>query len=684
MDREALLHGLDDAQRQAVSSSAMPLVVLAPAGSGKTRVLTRRIAYRIAVGEADPRHVLALTFTRKAAAELAERLARLGLRSEATIGTFHAVAWGLLRTRWSDQRRAQPSLLDRKGALVMEVLPAGVGRDRRSAAAELATEIEWAKARMITPDTYAEEASAAGRRSSLRAEQVATAYAAYETRKQRAGLVDFDDLLALCARAMEQDPAFAAAQRWRFRHLYVDELQDVNPQQFRLLEAWRGDRYDVTAVGDPQQAIYGWNGADAGFLLDIQRHWPPAQVVELVRSYRSSPQILQAASDVLRGARQPAQVIEAIRPDGTEPRIRALPTDRDEALAIARAARLAHAPGRPWSDQAVLVRTHAQTVLLAEAFREAGIPHRLRGGAAFLDRPEIRGALRDLRAATGPLAIALADLEATLEPLGSELDIEDELTDDGRRKASERLDALSALVQMGRDYLRLDPVGRADTFARWLVATVQSEGDAGTGGDAVDIATFHAAKGLEWTVVHLAGIEDGFVPVAHARTSAARAEEARLLYVAMTRAQRDLNVTWAQQRSFGGKVVERRRSPLLDPIVERGGSPAADEDRGTALAADDDFAAEVALRRADLERGRRPLVPGLDALHRWRDAAARAARVDPDAVLPDHVLTRVATARPRDVDELAGIRGVGTILARRLGPAMLEALHEPAERGGAG
>jgi DNA helicase-2/ATP-dependent DNA helicase PcrA len=230
----------------------------------------------------------------------------------------------------------------------------------------------------------------------------------------------------------------------------------------------------------------------------------------------------------------------------------------------------------------------------------------------------------------------------------------------------------------------LDPVGRADTFARWLVATVQSEGDAGTGGDAVDLATFHAAKGLEWTVVHLAGVEDGFVPVAHARTTAARAEEARLLYVAMTRAQRELNVTWAQQRTFGGKVVERRRSPLLDPILERGASPAPDVERSTPLAADDDFAAEVARRRADLERGRRPVVPGLDALHRWRDAAARAARVEPDAVLPDHVLTRVATARPRDVDELAGIRGVGTILARRLGPAMLEALREPAEPGGAG
>ncbi|HEY9558477.1 MAG TPA: ATP-dependent helicase, partial [Acidimicrobiales bacterium] len=379
MDPATLLDGLDDAQRAAVSSPAMPLVILAPAGSGKTRVLTRRIAYRVADGQADARHVLALTFTRKAAGELSDRLSALGLRAEATTGTFHAVAWGQLRNRWADQRRTPPTLLDRKGRILIEVVPKVQGRDRRTAAAEVATEIEWAKARMITPDTYVEAVAAAARRPNVRPEQVAEVYAAYEVRKQRGGLVDFDDLLALCARALEEDPTFAAAQRWRFRHLFVDELQDVNPLQFRLLEAWRGDRYDVTAVGDPQQAIYGWNGADAGFLLDIHRHWPPAEVIELDRSYRSTPQILDAASAVLRGARQPAADVRATRPDGTPPTVVEHPSDRHEANAIAHAVRMARLPGRPWSDQAVLVRTHAQVELIAEALRAAGIPHRVRG-----------------------------------------------------------------------------------------------------------------------------------------------------------------------------------------------------------------------------------------------------------------------------------------------------------------
>jgi DNA helicase-2/ATP-dependent DNA helicase PcrA len=680
MEPEALLDGLDEEQRRAVTSSALPLVVLAPAGSGKTRVLTRRIAYRVATGEADPRHVLALTFTRKAAGELTDRLRRLGLRGESTAGTFHAVAWGVLRTRWLDERREAPTLLDRKGRLLVELAPKVPGRSARTVAGDLATEIEWAKARMITPDTYAEAVASAGRRTPLRAEVVAEVYAAYERRKQRGGLVDFDDLLGLCARAIESDERFATAQRWRFRHLFVDELQDVNPLQFRLLEAWRGDRYDVTAVGDPQQAIYGWNGADAGFLLDIHRHWPPAQVVQLVTSYRSTPQILQAAATVLRAARQPAQEVRAVRGDGTAPHLAGHPTDRDEAVAVARAVRLAHAPGRPWSEQAILVRTHAQTVLLAEALRESGIPHRLRGGAAFLDRPEIRRALREMRMGDEPLGTALADLEASIDPLGIEAPVEedDDLATADLEARAEAAGVVAALVRMGRDYLRLDPQGRTDSFVRWLQATVQSEGDAGGGTDAVDLATFHAAKGLEWAVVHLAGIEDGYVPISHARTAAARAEEARLLYVAMTRAQRELRISWADTRTFASRVVDRRRSPLLDPLIATYRPEATRPLAATGPISPpvEDFADQVADQRAALATLQRAGTPGLEELHRWRDVTARAARVEPDAVLPDHVLARIARVRPADLDALGDIRGVGAILAQRFGPAMLAALHD--------
>ncbi len=684
MDPALLLEGLDDGQRRAVTSDAMPLVVLAPAGSGKTRVLTRRIAYRVASGDADPRHVLALTFTRKAAGELTHRLSRLGLRDDPTAGTFHAVAWGVLRSRWADQRRRPPTLLEHKGRLLAEVVPKSQGRDARGAAAALASEIEWAKARMITPDAYVEALGGAGRRPGLRPELVAEGYAAYERRKQRGGLVDFDDLLALCARALEDDARFAAAQRWRFRHLYVDELQDVNPLQFRLLEAWRGEGYDVMAVGDPQQAIYGWNGADARFLLDIHAHWPPAEVIQLDRSYRSTPQILDAAASVLRAVRQPAQQVRSTREDGRLPQLAAHPTDRAEAVAVARAVRLAHAPGRPWADQAVLVRTNAQTVLLSEALREAGIPHRVRG-ASFLDRPEVRRALRDLRNRDVPLGTALADLEVELDArAGADSEAEapggdEELALRLQQRAEEEA-AVGTLLRMGQDYLRLDPMGQARGFAAWLVATVQSEGDTTSGGDAVDLATFHAAKGLEWPIVHLAGVEDGYVPIAHARTAAARAEEARLLYVAMTRAQRTLRISWAEQRTFASKVVARRPSPLIDPLLEVAAPDAPDD--GAAAVAAPDWHDELARQRVVLgERPSAAVPPGMAALHRWRESAARAARIAPDAVLPDHVLARVAAAAPCDLDELGAIRGVGTILASRLGPAILDALGTAEEVG---
>jgi DNA helicase II / ATP-dependent DNA helicase PcrA len=679
MDPEALLEGLDDAQRAAVTSMAQPLVVLAPAGSGKTRVLTRRIAHRVATGSADPRHVLALTFTRKAAGELDERLRRLGLRGDTTTGTFHAVAWGTLRTLWADRGRPPLTLLDRKGRVLSELAPSMPGKDKRTVAGELATEIEWAKARMVTPDDYVASVAQAGRKPALRTDIVAEIYAAYELRKRRGGLVDFDDLLALVARALEEDEAFAAAQRWRYRHLFVDELQDVNPLQFRLLEAWRGDRYDVTAVGDPLQAIYGWNGADAGFLLDIHRWWPPTEVVQLTRCYRSTPEILAAAAAVLRSGRQPARTVEATRTSGAPPVVRGHTDDRAEAVAVARAIRLARAPGRPWAEQAVLVRTHAQTHLIAEALREAGIPHRVRGAAAFFERPEIRRALRALRDANVPLGTALADLEERVEAHARTELVEVGDDEESRAALLDRLAdedaAIAALVRMGREYLRLDPNGRADTLAAWLTATVQSEGDAaGPSRDAVDVATFHAAKGLEWATVHIAGAEDGFVPISHARTAAAKAEEVRLLYVAMTRAQRELRISYAEQRTFNGRVVPRRPSHLLEPLVAMAAAPSAAPAVAPDTGDDPSWADELARQREALQTSHPAVPPELEALRAWRATAARAARIEPEAVLPDHVLTRVAAARPGDVDALGAIRGVGPILAQRFGAEILGAL----------
>ncbi|HEX8804174.1 MAG TPA: ATP-dependent helicase, partial [Acidimicrobiales bacterium] len=309
MGADHLLHDLDESQRRAVTSPAQPLAILAPAGSGKTRVLTRRIAWRVETGDADASHVLALTFTRRAAGELRDRLRVLGVRDGVATGTFHGVAYAQLRARWADEGRQPPALLARKGRLLGELRRGG-----QLTAAQLAGEIEWAKAHLVGPDGYIDAVAAARRRTPAPPAQVADAYARYEDEKRTRRLVDFDDLLRLCSHLIETDAAFAATQRWRFRHLFVDEFQDVNALQMQLLDAWRGDRYDLCVVGDPRQAIYGWNGADARFLDGFQARYPPAEVVALERNYRSTPQVLAAAADVLRAARSDDGPVRAVRP----------------------------------------------------------------------------------------------------------------------------------------------------------------------------------------------------------------------------------------------------------------------------------------------------------------------------------------------------------------------------------
>lgn len=681
-----LLHDLDESQRRAVTSPARPLAILAPAGSGKTRVLTRRIAYQVATDEADASHVLALTFTRKAAGELRDRLRALGLREAVAIGTFHSVAWAQLRARWSDEGRAAPTLLTRKGRLLGEL----VGRGPLTVG-QAAGEIEWSKARLVGPGGYAEAVATARRRPPVPAERVAELYARYEEEKQRRRFVDFDDLLRLCSQLLATDAAFAATQRWRFRHLYVDEFQDVNPLQMELLEAWRGGRWDLCVVGDPHQAIYGWNGADPGFLEQFARHYPPAEVISLERNYRSTPQVLAAAADVLAAARVPDRVVYPVRADGKAPRLERHPTDRDEAYAVARAVRDARAPGTPWKAQAVLARTHAQLPLLAEALRTAGVPYRVRGESELLNRPEVREAMDLLRRSDRQLSAALPDLRALAADTEAARGLEDEATAN-----------LQLVVRCAHDQLRLDPTAWTRGFLAWLVATLEAEGADGAK-DAVTLATFHAAKGLEWPVVHLTGLEDGFVPIAHARTRHDRTEEARLLYVAMTRAEDVLRCTWSAQRAFGPKMVDRRLSPWLTGLAEAQRTPRADlagsgpaveagdgrfagmEGAGTGAGAGAGTSTEgwrrhLAEGRASLaaaSTASRPAPTGvLAALHAWREDAARAARAEPESLVDDRLLQAIAEARPRSPTELAEVPGMGPLLAARIGESLLAALAE--------
>jgi DNA helicase-2/ATP-dependent DNA helicase PcrA len=645
---------LNRAQRLAVESEAQPLCILAGAGSGKTRVLTTRIAHRIGTGAATAGHVVAVTFTRKAADELRTRLRTLGVRDAVTAGTFHALAYAQLRQRWADRGERAPALLDRKVRLIGPMLR---GRTQQSATiqpADIASEIEWAKARMVSPERYAAEAEAARRTPPLPMLQVGEIYRRYEDEKTRRGLVDFDDLLWRCVKAMEDDTEFAAAQRWRFRHLFVDEFQDVNPVQFRLLAGWLGDTEtpDLCVVGDPNQAIYSWNGADASYLVDFTRRFPSAEVVELTDNYRSSPQILAVANSVLGDGQ-----LRPTKDAGPMPIVRAFDTDLDEARGIARAIRRAHANGARWSDVAVLTRTNAQGVLLETALRNADVPFRVRSGGAFLQQPEVKDALAGLRRATS-FAAWSTDLQVELAALD---------------ESDERRLHLDALVRLATEFDGLDATPSAGSFNAWLTATVSGE-TPDDGRDRVEITTFHRAKGLEWAIVFVAGLERGLVPIGRAESPEAEAEERRLLYVAVTRAERELHCTWAARRTFGTKPVPRQPSPWLDLIEDARarleGRPAYT--RASQRAGLSSARARLPKRGAKTQDD----PPVLAALKAWRTSAAKAANVPAYVIFHDTTLAAVAEARPRNEAELLALPGLGPVKAARYGEALLAVVAE--------
>lgn len=555
VDQGRILAGCDEEQCTAITSDAAPLLVVAGAGAGKTRILTRRIAWRVATGSAAASHVLALTFTRKAAAELRDRLKELGLQVGVTAGTFHAVALAQLRERAIDDGRESPRVLDSKVRLLGKVIPAapppasdGRRLPRRDLLGAVATEIEWAKARRIAPTDYATEARHAERKIPVDASPIAEWYAAYEQHKERAGLVDFDDLLERVAQEILDNPGFAAVQRWRFRHLFVDELQDANPAQLRLLDAWLGAREDLFAVGDAKQAIYGWNGADPSAVLEFPRRYPGATVLELSINYRSTPQVVSVASSVLRDADQSQT---AVSNDGPTPTVTAYDSDLEEASGIASAIRRRHEPALSWRRFAVLARTNSQLEAFEQAFDTAGIPHRGSTPLRWDRGPEFVEVIEGLERAGGTDAFMrwFSELKA---PEGKE-----------RAVRSRR----SAIVRLATDYAALEPRPTPEGFLRSL-DDASRDGSFNVVEDGVDLLTIHRAKGLEWPVVFVTGIEVGLLPIAHAMARPAIEEERRLFYVALSRATSELHCSWARQRAFTGRTQPREPSPFLDAVLD--------------------------------------------------------------------------------------------------------------------
>ncbi len=654
-----LLADLDASQRRAVVEEHLPLAILAPAGSGKTRVLTRRIAWQIATEVIEPSHVLALTFTRKAAAELRARLRRLGVRDGLTAGTFHAIALAQLRALHEHRSTSMPALLERKARVLAPLVGGGRGPKLTMAITEVAGEIEWAQARLIGPASYAAAAESAGRAPSMPIARVAEIYRKYQDEKRKKHLIDFDDLVRLSAHALEQDVEFAATQRWRFRHLFVDEFQDVSRAQLRLLRAWLGERDDLCVVGDPDQAIYAFAGADPGYLTEIADHFPGATTVRLDVNYRSTPEIVAAARAVLPTSERAE--VRAAGASGPIPTVTKYPDGDAEAKGVATALRTAHTPSRPWSSMAVLYRVNAQSAPFEEALRRSGIPFRVRGDAAFLDRPEVKHALD------------------SLHHLASEApgrDFAEHLTDlvaDAADASEESRSHREAVAQLGREYLAVATGrGTVTEFLEFLRTSLRGQDDGGIATDAVDLLTFHRAKGLEWDTVFVTGLERGLIPISHSQgDSAAVAEERRLLYVGLSRAQRSLHVSWAAQRHRGGRLSSRTPSPYLAEIersISGAEEPAPDVDvnRRGARAARARLQAVADQDLGPLDR------PVYNALVAWRSDTARAAAVPAFVVFNNKVLHAVAVARPETSVDLLEIAGIGPAKLDRYGAAVLE------------
>jgi len=658
MHPKFLTHDLNPAQREAVEATAGPVCILAGAGTGKTRVISRRVAYAVATDAVHPGHVLVVTFTEKAAGEMRERLSGLGFPG-VRAATFHAAALAQLRYFWPRvSGTALPEVLDSKAPLLAPLQRSLPGGYRFTALKDLADEIEWAKARRLDPERYQAAAERLGRTPPVPADLFAGLFRRYERAKERAGRIDFEDMLARTLEAIHTRDDVAEEVRGRYRWFSVDEYQDTNPVQQALLEAWLGDRHDLAVVGDEDQTIYTFTGATSEYLTGFARRHPGTRVVRLEENYRSTPEVLAMANRLLaRSGRARDKRLVATRPSGPEPAVQAFESAEAEAKALAaEAGRLAEL-GVALDEIAVLVRTNAQIPPLEDALSGAGIPYQVRG-ELFFRRAEVRGALgvlrsRSARAAGGGLVDAL-------EAIWYErLDFRRDQEPDGE-EARQRHASLVTLLGVAERLQAADEHADLDAFLAEVARRAADESD-GVGGG-VNLLTYHRAKGLEFDAVLLPALEEGTLPIRQASTPGEVAEERRLLYVGLTRARVHLWLAWSARRAgASGREQPRRPSRFLDDLVPPGGARV----RPRAVA-------------AGIARGSRNTVrtdsPLAERLRAWRRERARVDDVPAYVVFNDRTLEALADRRPRSRGELLAVEGIGPAKLDRYGDELLALL----------
>ncbi len=538
---DQILEGLDPEQREVVTAVRGPVCVIAGAGTGKTRVITHRIAYAIAIGVTDSSKTLALTFTAKAAGEMRARLRGLGIPN-ATARTFHSAAIKQLMYFWPYSFGGSfPSLLTMKSGAIAEALNRtdSALAPQTSTLREIASEIEWAKVLEISPDEYVESALGAGRRLKIpnnksdksNFEDISKVYQAYETLKQQERAIDFEDVLLLTVGMLEEDRDVRERVRDQYRYFTVDEYQDVSPLQQRLLNLWLGDREEICVVGDAAQTIYSFAGASSAFLLGFTKRYPKAQVIRLSRGYRSTPEIISAANAILRQGGmigEHGHELASMNSHGAKPEIAKFESNASEANFIVNKIAELRVKAGDSAEIAILTRTNSQLDIFERELRAAGIASQIKSSERFFERIDVRDAMRVIRSAsvlpTGG-GDWYSDLIAVLRPFGD----------------TDYVQAFLALARSMKEASE-EAIGPSTpatlrTFLRELEDRAEQNNPPTLPG--VVLATLHAAKGLEWDHVFLAGISEGMLPMGEDIE-----EERRLFYVGLTRAKSELHLSY--------------------------------------------------------------------------------------------------------------------------------------------
>lgn len=558
---EQILDDLDPEQREVACALHGPVCVRAGAGTGKTRAITYRVAYGIQTGIYDPKHVLVLTFTNRAAAELRGRLRLLGVPS-VQARTFHAAALRQLNYFWPQAIGGQcPEFQTNTRALVAEATSSLGLPYEEAIIADLSEEIDWAKVSLIDSHSYVERAEKAGRAEILGCtpENIARLLEVYEDVKIKHGIIDSNDVFLLLLGILLDRPDIAREVRAQYKRFVVDEYQDVSPLQHRLLREWLGKSQELCVVGDASQTIYSFAGASSSFLTGFTKEFPRARVIDLVRDYRSSPQIVEYANAIMsrassEAARAGALTLVSQNPPATPVDYREFSSPTEEAEAIADEICRLRERGKKLGDIAILYRTNSQLQFFEQALTEREIPFYVGGAESFFKRREVRDAMVRLRAAgrEGASGSLVLNVQTVLEGVGWS-----EKPPAASGEAREKWECLTSLVELAEEMYRDDPQVLMQDFVRELEQRASESFSPKL--QTVTLSSLHGAKGLEWDTVFLAGVNDGLLPISHARTREAIEEERRLFYVGVTRAKTVLYVS-SSAPSHGAPV---RPSPFL-------------------------------------------------------------------------------------------------------------------------